>query len=412
MHAMRVGLLLALCLSAAQWAMASGFHTGEHHTAYAGQATAGLTLTENAGVVAQLPAAMVRLDKGIHALGGLNYYVPKFDYEALNTGEKGSTTTPPVLGPFAYGVDNLGDWAFGAGLYFPFNVVIEYPLNWAGRGILTREEVNVGYMAFTGARAITDDLSLGVSLNFIGARVKLDQTQVVYPGTEVPTQLGGKGSATGFSFSALYELEHWSFAFIHSPGYDLEGEGKVLFDTSQDPALSAAFADGDVKVTLHMPSLTEAGVAWKEKRRDPDYTVELSMIRTGWSRYSDITIQFLSGRPSAEEVLERRWTDTTAFKVGGNYVLSRSGDTTHRIRGGIYLDQSPIPADTLEPSVPDGEGRKDLAVGYGYKSGPLALNAALFLILFNDSQTSATNSFPAKYGGDVMIYSFDVGYQF
>lgn len=412
MIAKRIALVLGALLLATGSALASGFHTGEYHAAYTGQATAGLTLTENAGVVAQLPAAMVRLPEGTHALGGLNYYVPKFDYTATETGETGSTITDPILGPFAYGAYNGGSWAMGAGLYFPFNVDIEYPADWAGRRLLTREQLNVGYFSVTGAYALNEDLSLGLAVNFIGARVVLDQTQVVSPGTEVPTELGGSAQTTGYGASALYELDHWSVGFTYSPGYDIEGEGKARFDTAQEPALASLFADGDVKVTLHMPSLAELGVAYKEKRRDPDYTVELSVIRTGWSRYSDIKVQFTSGLPQSEQVLKRGWKDTTGVKVGGNYVFSRSDSTSHRVRGGIYLDQSPIPATTLEPSVPDGEGRTDVALGYGFRSGPLAVNASYFLIMFKDSQTAPPNEFPAKYGGTVPIYAVDVGYQF
>ena len=409
---MRPWFLLGALPAAAGTVQASGFHTAEFHTAYVGQATAGVTLTENAGVVAQLPAGMVRLDEGNHALGGFNQYVPKFDYTATNSGETGSTTTDPITGPFAYAVHNAGKWAAGAGLYFPFNVVIQYPDNWAGRSILTKEEVNVGYFALTGAYALNDDLSFGLAVNFIGSRVRLQQTQVVAPGTEVPTTLGGTTENLGGQFSLLYDQEHWRLALAHSPKYTISGEGNAQFDTSANPSLTSTFPDGGVKVTLLMPSVTELGVAWKDQRKDPDNSVELGILRTGWSNFSEIHIQFTSGKPQPDVVLPRRWKDTTGVKVGGYHVLSRSGTVSHRIRAGVYVDQSPIPADTLEPGVPDGAGRNEFAVGYGYRSGNLSAEAAVFQINFKDSQTGGDNPFPAKYGGAVTIYSFDLGYKF
>ncbi len=136
----------------------------------------------------------------------------------------------------------------------------------------------------------------------------------------------------------------------------------------------------------------------------------MTILRTGWSNFREIPI--LNKETGAEiDIIDKRWEDTIGIKFGGNYVFSRSGDANHRVRGGIFLDESPIPADTLAPDVPDGEGRTEFAVGYGYKRGGFLVDVSYFLILFKDS-TSTNPDFAASYSGDVTIISASVGYHY
>ncbi|MDH5752175.1 MAG: hypothetical protein OEZ59_07125, partial [Deltaproteobacteria bacterium] len=74
---------MAVLLVALAWAgvaLGSGFHSGEYYTSYTGQATAGATLTDGPGVAATMPSALVRLEEGISALGGLHNYTTWFQY--------------------------------------------------------------------------------------------------------------------------------------------------------------------------------------------------------------------------------------------------------------------------------------------------------------------------------------------
>lgn len=416
MNPMKIIASLLLCASGlllltGSQVLASGFHTAEFSASHVGQATAGLTLTENAGVVATLPAGMVRLDEGAHALAGATYFVSDFSYTTEN-GESGSTTSAPVLGPHLYGVYNTGSLAFGMGQYFPFNVDIQYADDWEGRSELTQEKLIVGYTALTAAMGIGDSSSIGLAINAVSGWAKLKQTIRVSPGVEVPLELGGTGETIGYQASYLFQSENLTFAASHAPGYTLEIDGTVAFETSHVPGLTASFPDGNGGVDISLPSVTEVGVAYHDRLKDPNYGVELNLVQTGWSTYEELVIRFETGKPAPTRVLERNWSDTLGIKVGGNYVISRSGDSSHKVRGGYYSDESAAPANTLDPAVPDGAGRDEVGLGYGYKSGTLILDAAAFLVHFRSSKTSGDNPFPASYGGDVWIYSLSAGMGF
>lgn len=402
--ALALGALLLL----AGPAWGSGFATSEHYAGYIGQATAGMTLMENAGVVAHLPASMVRLEEGGHAMGGLVYFDPKFDWEA--EGKSGSTVTDDVISPHGFGVYNRGQYALGLGVYFPYNVDIEYPSDWPGREELVREKLVVGYTALAGAYAFNEDFSAGVTVNFINAWANLKRRIVVAPGTEIPVELGGTADTVGGSASVLYHSDHWSVGLRHSPKYTLEIDGKVKFDTSAAPGLASSFPDGGGSVDLLMPSVTDFAVSYHDRRSDPDYMVELNLVRTGWSNFRELRIRFASGKPAAESVAERNWKDTLGIKLGGNYVFSRSGDTSHRVRAGIFRDEGMAPARTLDPAVPDTDGRMEYAVGYGYKQGGFFVDASYFYIDFLEAKASADNPFPATYDGQVNIYAVSGGY--
>lgn len=220
-------------------AWASGFHTSEFSAAHVGQATAGVTLTENAAVVAINPSAMVRLEEGWHFLGGFAVFDAEADWAALDSSgaviESGKTVGTIPTSPHGYGVWNLGDYAVGVGLFFPFNAIAEYPADWPGRDVTIKQEINVGYNAFTGAWAIDEEISVGLAIYFIGARAELTRSLTVTPGVEIPLTFGATGDEIGFNISFLYEGDNWAVGVTHAPEYDLELNGAVRFDTSQAP---------------------------------------------------------------------------------------------------------------------------------------------------------------------------------
>ncbi len=92
-----------------------GISPGEYHAAHVGQATAGITMAENAGVVATLPAAMVRLPAGIHALAGVTRYDARYEAGSLDSPASVESKNDPALVPHLYAVQAGDGWAWGIG---------------------------------------------------------------------------------------------------------------------------------------------------------------------------------------------------------------------------------------------------------------------------------------------------------
>ncbi len=406
----RITFTILAGLISSPMAMASGFATAEYHTAFTAQALAGITMTENAGVLATLSAGMVRLEKGSHLLGGISEYIPKAT--AKVNGEKDEAETDSIVGPHAYGAWTNNKFAFGVGLYFPFNIGVDWNEDWAGRRLVTSVALNVGQVAPRMAWAINDNFSIGGGINFIGGRVTLERKTVINDETEIPTELGGSATALGWSASAMYDDNHWSFGVQHSPNFTLRGKGKAAFDTSDAPSFTGAFPDGDLNVDIMLPSLTDFAIAFKEKKENPRYFVEFAVLHTGWSNYRELRLRFAKKRPAPEQVLERDYHDTLTFRLGGNYAVYTRGDSQLKLRGGFAVDQSPIPEDTLDPQVPDGKGRNNFGIGLGYKTGKWLIDAGYFVTGIMPSETNTNEELKAEYTGSVPILTASLGYHF
>ncbi|MDH5752095.1 MAG: outer membrane protein transport protein, partial [Deltaproteobacteria bacterium] len=283
------------------------------------------------------------------------------------------------------------------------------------RHLLYEEVLTVGYQNLSGAYSINDQISVGGGLNFVGAWVQLKQKIPIAPGVEIPVVLGGTASTTAFSLSGFYDNGSVAAGLTYSPGYVLNGEGNVQFDTSAAPGFTPMFPDGGVQVDIPIPSLLEMGVSWRNKPKDHDYQLELDVVRTGWSAYKELRIKFTSGMPVSETVQEKNWKDTMAYKLGGNYSFLRSETSVHRLRGGVMIDESPIPANTLDPAVPDGTGRFNFAFGYGFSSGELDLELGYLVSKFKASKAEpdpGSDLLPARYRGRVFVTSLSAAYRF
>ncbi|NIP72902.1 MAG: hypothetical protein GWO16_07655, partial [Gammaproteobacteria bacterium] len=117
----------------------------------------------------------VRLPGGSNALAGLTLFQPDFQADPVGAGDSASTTTDDTIAPHVYWVQNEQDWAWGVGLYFPFNDVVEWPADWAGRLEVENVEINIGYLSFSGAYAVNDNLSFGGSLLYIRGEATLEK---------------------------------------------------------------------------------------------------------------------------------------------------------------------------------------------------------------------------------------------
>jgi long-chain fatty acid transport protein len=396
-------LSVAAVLAYSGVAAASGFQTFESDAAHTGQATAGMTMTENASVVAELPAAMVRMEGKGGSLVGATQYDPKYHANVAVPGLSSETTTGKVVAPHAYFVHNAKSWAWGAGLYYPYNVVVEWPSNWYLNTAVIKDEIRTQYLAFSGAYAANDQFSLGGSLIYIDLRAKLTSDANPSPAAVSPSTVDVKGTKVGYNVSGMWTADQIAVGLNHNFGYEISADG-----TAGNGALPAT-------ATFKIPSTTALGVSFRSKATDPDWLVEFDALRTTWSDFKDIKVSTALG----VQTIKKNWKDVVGYKVGGNYVVARSGNASHRVRAGIYLDNSPIPDDTLAPDVPDGKGRTEWAVGYGFKTGGLIVDASYFNVKFKDADTGPANPIttnlggkPTTFGGDVKIIAVSVGYSY
>jgi long-chain fatty acid transport protein len=389
----------------------AGFNTPQSGASYTAQGQGGITFFDNAGLVAQNPAAMVKLAQGTHVYGGLARYETDYTYEDLEGGNKASTTHDPPVAPHLYGLYNTGDWAVGTGLYLPFNSSIAWPDDWFGRDVLTRLELRTLNQPIVGAIRF-GDLSVGGGVNFISAQVELERE--VSTGGGIPAKLGGSGSTSGYNFSVLYDQGNWAAALQYNSDFTVPGDGKVQFDTSGvASAYTSQFPDGNISVELDYPALLEVGASLKSFDQGDGYqadawAVEVGMLHASWSNYEEVRIKYNKQLPSSESVISSDWEDVIDYKIGGFYSVTDAW----KIRTGYYRTASPIPARTLGPTTPDGAGRNSLYLGFGHKRDGLLLDVAALSSDFLPSTTRSNPELKGKYDGEATVLQLSVGASF
>ena len=405
-----------LAFFSTQSLLASGFHTGHSSAAYVGQGLTGITNLENAAMVVHNPAAMVFMQQGTQAYGGFVRYDTEFDYDTLEGDNPASTTHEPIIAPHAYVAHNASTWAFGTGIYAPFNSGIEWPEGWEGQDEVTKSSLKTANQPIVFAQKLSDNLSIAGGINFIATNIVLERVVVDETiDAEVPATLGGTATNTAANFAVYYRNGYWSAGATHNTGYTVNGKGTAQFDTSDNPDLTDNFPDGDITAKLNIPSITEAAVSYRSYLGGGDgyqrgaWSVELGATHATWSDYDEIVITYSEELPEEETTITNNWFDVTDYKIGGFYAFRED----MKVRFGYYMNVSAIPEETLAPSLPAGEGSNSLLTGLGYKFGKLLFDAAYIYTIFPDSKTETNDDLTGEYkDGKANTLVFGVSYRF
>jgi len=364
--------------------------------------------------VTQNPSAMVKLETGTHVYGGFARYETHYNYKDLNGGSSADTQHDPATVPHLYALYNDGDMAFGTGVSLPFNSGIEWPIDWAGRDVLTRLKVATLNQPLVVSGRF-GDFSIGGGLNFYAAHIELER-EVIYSGNDsFSATLGGKGTANGYNASVLYDGGTIAAAANYTSRFTVEGEGDARFDTSNAPPVyTNAFPDGGISVDIKYPDLLEIAVAWKSFSSGDGYipgayAIEAGLLRSGWSAYDEIVIRYGKGLPGdGTTVIKQNWKDVVDYKIGGFYTFT----DYLKVRGGYYKTASPIPEETLGPTTPDGAGRNSFYLGAGYKRRAFLMDLAYVMSDFLPSETRTNPDLTGKYKGNANVMQLSAGYSF
>ena len=427
MKLLRHFLTTLYCLVIGSSVQAAGFNTPQSGASYTAQGQGGITFFDNAGLVAQNPAAMIKLEAGSHFYGGAAQYQTNYTYEDLNGNNKAETVHSASVVPHFYGLYNSKDWAAGTGIYFPFNNGLEWPDSWFGSQVLTKLRLATMNLPIVGAYSF-GEYSVGGGLNFITAEVILENYAIRYEDPNNPTvnldvkaNLEGKGTTTGWNASALYDGGNIAAALAYNAAFTINGEGDATFDISNPAILNAliaggaapSFPNGNISVDINYPALVEVAGSYKsftsgDGYQAGAYAIEAGLLHAGWSAFDKIVIEYDNKLPASETVLDQNWKDVVDYKIGGFY----SATDYTKIRGGYYKTASPIPESTLAPTTPDGSGRNSLFLGAGYKQKAFLIDFAYLVSDFLPSETRTNPKLTGKYDGDATVLQLSAGYSF
>jgi len=388
---MRRACLFVCAMAVSEVTVAGGFALIEQGAAGLGNAYAGAAaVSEDASTVWFNPAGMAEIkEKQLLAAGhivlvdsdftdrgttlnpafGLGFVDPNFG--SSGTVDPGGATFLPALHyvhPWEHGI------TFGIGLGVPFGNSSDYDPDWVGRYQATESSVSAIDINPSVAYRVNDKLNVGggVSLQFFNAELG---TAVDSGGTCFGLAAAGSlqlAECLGAGLTGPAQVETDGFALVatkiglaYRHSFDHEIEGDADFDNNENfEALLAAngiplFLDGGASAAADLPSTVMLSGAHQ-------LTDKIELLAdatwTRWNRLQELRIRF--DNPAQPDTVTTLGYENV-FRVSAGLTYRHNEKLT--FRGGIALDEDPVPSPELRtPRIP-GVDRTWIAAGVGYK---------------------------------------------
>lgn len=409
--------LLGSLLLVPQGAFAAGFANTAQSATSTGLGGVGAANPDEPNSSYYNPAAMTQRDS-FNVYLGPTLIAPNVKYDGpgdeVDTATEGGILPPPnfhLAVPFGNGM------AAGVGVVFPYGLTIEWPDTWAGREIIRRQRLQTIDINPNFAYEIGDTgLSVAAGAQFILASVELERTTILREDTEVDAHIGGDGVGYGGTAAVLYQpIESLTFGLNFRSGAKLNfKEGEAHFDGEEGTPFEGTFVDQMGSTSINLPHAFTAGVSYSVG----DLFLEFDAGYTMWSAYDKIELEF--SRPCEEgdqgcepgvdtnpptTTIQSDWQDSATFRLGVQYNIMEKLP----IRIGAAYDMTPIPEETVAPSLP-GNDRAVFSIGTGYTIAGFRGDIAYMLV--TTSRDIDNGNQDGTYNTTANIVGINVGYGF
>jgi long-chain fatty acid transport protein len=344
MKTLRAAALALAALPAA--ALASGDSVPNIMPRDLGLAASAVAAQRDAGAVYAMPAAIPRLEEGLHVAvaGSLLDIGAKWN---APVGPADSSTkfrlAPPAAAYAAYAT-KIGETPVGAGAGFttPFGGNVLWAQDWPGRFKVTNVDRRVYGMYLNGAVEPVPRLRFAGGLVYYRATEFLRQ-QVDFLTTEGTLEASTSGGAASFQLAmevqATDELR-FGVDYKHKAVLTLKGDGAF---TGIPIELRPALPDQSVPHAFPVPNVAEVGAAWQATK---------DLLVTGtytFERYVVYREDRFVGSAGTTVVVPRDYGNGYTVRAGAEYRLAPAIE----LRVGGERDVSGMHENLFDPSLPD-----------------------------------------------------------
>jgi len=378
--------LLAAILLAPSIAVAGGTAVGEQNAVSAATAGAGVARADDPGAAWHDPAALAD-DGGTRVGLSLAFAHPSLEAQtAAGSYDATSWATPPHLDA-SYAQDR---WAAGIALGVPFGGGAAWPQTWPGANEAVRTDLQVFRAApFFAYRFGVLRVAAGVHLDQGRLQVQRGLDFIDTTG-DVRLDLSGHGVGADASLY-LQARPDLGVGLAYRGRTHLALGGNANF--TAPAAFSEKTPDQTATTAMTLPDQVVLGARWTRGALALLADVEY----TAWHVNKTTEIDFANAS-TPHAVQDNSWHDTVAVRLGGELARGRL-----TVRGGAYVDPSPVPADHLGPTAPDGT-RLGVTAGASY-----ALSRTWSADAFGESMwilrrdTTSMDTMAASYGGTAIV---------
>jgi long-chain fatty acid transport protein len=280
-----------------------------------------------------------------------------------------------------YHIDN-SKVSLGIGSYAPFGLAVSYKPDSFTRYAAIRTELKTIFVTPAIAWQPFSSLSIGAGLSFIHASGLLARALFFGPFGDGKLRLTDTDNAYGYHFGLLVK-----------PTKDLrlgltyKGRVNVGFDSADVKFTDASGAGGGTSAAkatglhLSLPPGINFGIRWQ---MNPSWALEFEYNFTRWSEFEHLKASFTPSLPALGGLasirgffIPQNWHDTNTLRLGASYKLNQSLE----LRGGMALDETPIPANNLGPAIP-GADYLSISGGLGYHWHRLKMDLGYMAVFY------------------------------
>lgn len=215
----------------------------------------------------------------------------------------------------------------------------------------------------------SDKLSIGISARYsTDLKLKGDNTQTIILHGDLQ------------KINALYALPDAVFASALDPTGTAT---KAATLAALIPGFSGVNSETKSNVTATLPLPITAGIGFAYKTSEK-LTLVADVSWTQWSSWDVIDVDVESGD---DLELKQNWKNTIEIGGGFEYIISPK----FALRGGYYTVGSPVPDETMSPTIPDPIRRHVITGGFGVNMGKISFNLAGEWVIFSDKEVDAYN---------------------
>ncbi len=364
------------------------------------------------------PASMAFQDN-ISVYAGVTLLVPSVKHTpASSSAGQGEVNTEDAIFPppnLSLTVPFADNYAVGIGVTLPWGLAIDWPKDWYGRETFVGQELQTVNVSPNFAYRFSGlDLSLSVGAQLVFGKVVQKKAIVASSEKEFGVELGGNGFGVGAAAALMYKpTKDITLGFAYRSRVKINFDGVIHFDDPSGTTFENILIDQDIATNLTVPDTFNLGIGWLLFDK-LFLNADVSYIM--WSTYDRIVIEYSKQSPKAQpgqdpkkpdEVSVADWNDTMAFRVGVDYELI----TNLSLRAGFAFDMTPVPDETVGPSLPD-NNRTVIALGAGYGAAGFRADVGYQLVMVGERKIDRGTPVDGLYKMGAHVVSMNVGYEF
>jgi long-chain fatty acid transport protein len=416
-----IWLATSLLIFLTATAHAGGFNLYEQGVRASGMGGAFTATADNSSAIFYNPAGLGYLEGTVVDLNW-SPIIPSSKFSGANPptpAYTGETVNQSFSIPGIYVSHTLpSGWAFGAGLYAPFGVGVEWenPTTWIGRESSYDVDLATIYMTPAVAYKINPEISVSLGLDLAWMTIELNRfSTTTYGGNSeklntIDGTLKGTSDLTAAPCAGvLYRpLPKWSFGLMyhHNQTFKHKDGDATLTNAvpqSSDPGLEAvrnlvddqiaAWGGPDHKVAteINLPHILSLAARHQVHER---VGLEIDLVHWGWSNFEKVELVYDNDPDSPlNETIREEYKDVWQFRFGADIDLNPSWKG---MLGYIY-DKSPQPVQSVGPLLADAD-RHDFALGVQLSHKSWRFSGNYMAVLFR-ARSTVENGQVTFFGG-------------